>query len=50
MAMMITKIALAMINQRYAIELDKTKPVTLEPLVTLKPLNGLWMRVQARHE
>jgi cytochrome P450 len=47
-AMMEAKIILASVVQRYHLHLPPNTPVTPEPLVTLRPKNGMRMRLQAR--
>jgi cytochrome P450 len=41
-------IVLAMIASRFRLELVPDRPVALEPSVTLRPRDGLWMRVTRR--
>jgi cytochrome P450 len=41
-------IVLAMIASRFRLELVPERPVALEPSVTLRPRDGLWMRVTRR--
>ena len=45
-AMMEAQMILARIAQRYRLELEPGQRVEPEPVVTLRPLGGLWMRVR----
>lgn len=45
-AMMEAQMILARIAQRYRLELEPGRRVEPEPVVTLRPLGGLWMRVR----
>lgn len=45
-ALMEAQLALAAIAQRYTLELAPDKPVETEPLITLRPKDGLWFTLQ----
>jgi cytochrome P450 len=47
-AAMEMQIVLAMIASRYRLELVPERPVEIEPSVTLRPRNGMWMTVAPR--
>jgi cytochrome P450 len=45
-AMMELKLVLAVVLQRAKLQLAEGRPVELEPVITLRPKNGLWMNAQ----
>lgn len=42
------QLALAMITQRYRLEPAQGPVVTPEPMITLRPRDGVWMRLHSR--
>ena len=42
-SMMEATLVLAMVAQRYRLEIDPARPVEIQPSLTLRPKNGLWM-------
>ncbi|TNE68109.1 MAG: cytochrome P450 [Bacteroidetes bacterium] len=49
-AMMEMQMALARMIQRFDFELIPDRPVELAPLITLRPKNGIWIRVNKRQD
>ena len=47
-ATMEAQLVLAMITQRYRLEPSSSHTVTPEPMITLRPRDGLWMRLKQR--
>ncbi len=47
-ALLEARLMLATLAQRYRLELVPGRPLELDPNVTLRPRNGLWMRVRER--
>ena len=46
--MMEATIVLATITQRLRLDLEPARPVTVEPLVTLRPNPGVWVTAHPR--
>ncbi len=49
-SMMEATLVLAVVMQRFRLELDPTRPVEPESSLTLRPKNGLWMTLHAAHQ
>ena len=47
-AMMEMKLILIRMLQRFDFELAENKTVSIEPMITLRPENGIWVRVKRK--